>query len=47
MKKDNFTKRAKKIKVHRKLHLSLPRIGILEGPQAKSCISKVPSQNCR
>ena len=33
MKKDNFTKRAKKIKMHRKLHLSLPRIGILEVPR--------------
>ena len=40
MKKDNFTKRAKKIKVHRKLHLSLPRIGILEVPRPNLALAR-------
>ena len=47
MKKDNFTKRAKKIKVHRKLHLSLPRIGILEVPRPNLALARSHLQNCR
>ena len=40
MKKDNFTKRTKKIKAHRKLHLSLPRVGILEVPRPNLALAR-------
>ena len=40
MKQDNFTKRTKKIKAHRKLHLSLPRIGILEVPRPNLALAR-------